>query len=70
MAKGPGQIELGFSMAYKHLLEAIAEGDKDMIDQMCEKTLSNKFISGLDSLAHTGNGLRIVALNIAAIERL
>jgi hypothetical protein len=37
---------------------------------MCEKTLSKKFIGGLDSLACLGNGLKIVALNMTTIERL
>jgi uncharacterized protein YukE len=63
-------IALGFSVAYKSLLKAIVERDEEMIDQMCEGDLADKFIASFDKWQRNSHGLELVLQNYAESELL
>ena len=54
---------MGFSVAYKSLLKAIVEKDEEMIDQMCERDLADKFVTSFDLWNKHARDLELVLLN-------
>jgi hypothetical protein len=55
-------VDQGFGMAYRSLLDAVCENDTEMIEQMCEKTLAEKFIHGIEQF--NKNGLQVSGHNL------
>ena len=57
-----GLIE-GITFAYKSLLQCIADGDKEMIENFCEGNLSSKINESIDEFQENGLKLDIINKN-------
>lgn len=56
------KIEQGFYLAYKCLLECLANDDRTMLEEICEGNLYSKFATALDSLKENNLQLKLVNL--------
>ena len=54
------KIEQGFFLAYKCLLECLANDDQGMLKEICEGNLYSKFATALDSLKENNIELKLV----------
>ena len=61
MANSKQNVNLGFLLAYKCLLEALASDDRDALYEICEGNLYNKFSDALDLVSE--KNLKLELLN-------